>query len=87
MWACCRFMKAPTLHPQEGSLALRSPFSSPAAQSPYPSPSHPFGPRAPTRRRPACEDVLFFDIPVSEVGLCGNLHEHPKSCWPQVCVG
>ncbi len=49
---------------------MRSMFSASSLHSPlpYPSPSHPFASRAPTTRRPACEDVMFFDVPVSEIG-------------------
>jgi hypothetical protein len=53
---------------QEGAV-LRSPFSAAAVQSPHSSPAHPFGHRTPTHRRPSCEDVLFFDVPVAEVCL------------------
>lgn len=76
---------APTaacFHIQEGAAGLRSPFSSAAAPSPYPSPTHPFGQRPPTRRRAACEDMLFFDVPVAEVGQAFAAHGEVKPCAP-----
>ena len=63
---------------------MLSPFGDAAVQSPYPSPAHPFSQRTPHRRRPACEDVLFFDVPVSEV--CSPcICTVGKACWEDQC--
>ena len=62
---------------QEGA-ALLSPFSAAAVQSPHSSPAHPFRQRMPTHRRPSCEDVLFFDVPVAEV--CLRPLQEPCTC-------
>ena len=70
-----------------GSVDMRSPFSAASYQSPgpYASPAHPFASRAHTSRRPACEDVLFFEVPHYLRGSSPGVRlVHSFVCWAAI---